>query len=391
VTSLRIDLRIHLTPATNQVAYFEDVVLEAIPDSVRNATAEVVIDSSGITIQNGKLTFIDQYGATAMDGSGFGPSWQDLVNGGLYNGNFDRYSGSGMPAGWITVAGTFPLTVVTGTGWGSGNAIEYAPTTASTVDTTLRSDLVAITGRAFLRLATYWISVTGTGTINVQLSLRWYDRTKAFISETVVAPFQAPPNSWYVEGQALGPPSATRYVAARIVFRCVSGSATARLGAVTLYQATTTADLIPSGVIVAWNGTTSDIPPGWAVCDGTGATPDLTDRFIVGGTATASGGSVSPTAALPTHSDHGTHASGGSHTHGTTGSVHDHTTGSPSTTVQASSGTAVTAGSSTHLHSITGTGSHQHASDGGHTHDAHSSHSAHSIYKYYRLIFIQKA
>ena len=390
VTSLRIELRIGGTPATNQVAIFEDVVLELVPDTVRNASAEVVIDSAGLTIQNGKLTFLDQYGATALDGTGFGPSWQDLVNGGLYNGNFDRYSGSGMPAGWTTVAGTFPLTVVTGTGWGSGNAIQYAPTAASTVDTTLTSDLVAITGRAFLRLATYWISVTGTGTINVQLSLRWYDRTKAFISETVVAAFQAPPDSWFVEGQALGPPSAARYVQAKVDFRCVSGSATARLGAVALYQATTTADLIPSGVIVAWNGTTADRPPGWAVCDGTNGTPDLTDRFIVGGTTTASGGSVSPTAALPTHSDHGTHASGGSHTHGTTGSVHDHTTGSPSSAVQASSGTAVIAGSSTHLHSITGTGSHQHASDGGHTHDAHSSHSAHSVYKYYRLIFLQK-
>ena len=37
---------------------------------------------------------------------------------------------------------------------------------------------------------------------------------------------------------------------------------------------------IPTGTIVAYNG---DIAPvGWAVCDGTGGTPDLRDRFIIG-------------------------------------------------------------------------------------------------------------
>ena len=39
--------------------------------------------------------------------------------------------------------------------------------------------------------------------------------------------------------------------------------------------------LMPSRGIIMWSGTAADIPTGWALCDGTGGTPDLTDRFIL--------------------------------------------------------------------------------------------------------------
>ena len=37
---------------------------------------------------------------------------------------------------------------------------------------------------------------------------------------------------------------------------------------------------LPSGVIVMWSGPIDSIPDGWALCDGTNGTPDLTDKFI---------------------------------------------------------------------------------------------------------------
>jgi hypothetical protein len=37
----------------------------------------------------------------------------------------------------------------------------------------------------------------------------------------------------------------------------------------------------PAGVIVMWSGQLSDIPEGWALCDGTSGTPNLTDRFVL--------------------------------------------------------------------------------------------------------------
>ena len=39
---------------------------------------------------------------------------------------------------------------------------------------------------------------------------------------------------------------------------------------------------VPRGVIVMWSGTISNIPSGWALCDGTNGTPDLRNRFIIG-------------------------------------------------------------------------------------------------------------
>lgn len=86
--------------------------------------------------------------------------------------------------------------------------------------------------------------------------------------------------------------------------------------------------LVPRGGIIMWSGSISNIPAGWALCDGTNGTPDLRDKFIVGakqddsgiaktnitGSLTQSGGSVTLTEAnLPAHTH--TIISGGAHTH----------------------------------------------------------------------------
>lgn len=38
---------------------------------------------------------------------------------------------------------------------------------------------------------------------------------------------------------------------------------------------------LPTGIIVMWSGDLASIPDGWALCDGTQGTPDLSGRFIV--------------------------------------------------------------------------------------------------------------
>ena len=76
--------------------------------------------------------------------------------------------------------------------------------------------------------------------------------------------------------------------------------------------------IIEAGLIVEFYGLSSNIPDGWALCDGQNSTPNLTDKFIVGAGDTyaisATGGSVN--AVNPTH----THTTGttntqGSHSH----------------------------------------------------------------------------
>ncbi|WP_338803467.1 tail fiber protein [Xenorhabdus griffiniae] len=47
-------------------------------------------------------------------------------------------------------------------------------------------------------------------------------------------------------------------------------------------------NVLPRGMIVMFSG--SSIPTGWALCDGTKETPNLIDRFILGGTITNIGG-----------------------------------------------------------------------------------------------------
>ena len=53
--------------------------------------------------------------------------------------------------------------------------------------------------------------------------------------------------------------------------------------------------LLPTGVILIWSGSTGSIPVGWSLCDGQQGRPDLRDRFVVGAGSTyivnATGGS----------------------------------------------------------------------------------------------------
>ena len=76
-------------------------------------------------------------------------------------------------------------------------------------------------------------------------------------------------------------------------------------------------DAFLPGMIVLWSGTTATIPTGWALCNGTNGTPNLTDRFVVGagsnyGVAQTGG---SKDAIVVSHNHTGTTGSAGSHTH----------------------------------------------------------------------------
>jgi len=81
-------------------------------------------------------------------------------------------------------------------------------------------------------------------------------------------------------------------------------------------------EVMPSGGIIMWSGSTTNIPTGWTLCDGTDGAPDLRDRFIAGaGGQYASGdtgGADSVTLTeneIPSHDHGGTNVDGG-HSHG---------------------------------------------------------------------------
>jgi hypothetical protein len=65
------------------------------------------------------------------------------------------------------------------------------------------------------------------------------------------------------------------------------------------------AAVFPTGGIIIWSGSAAAIPAGWLLCDGTGGTPNLRDRFVVGAGSTyavgATGGSADAVAVSHTH------------------------------------------------------------------------------------------
>lgn len=73
---------------------------------------------------------------------------------------------------------------------------------------------------------------------------------------------------------------------------------------------------LPTGIVCAWYGTLGNVPAGWLLCDGQNGTPDLRERFIMGG-----GGdfAVHTTGGVETFTPAGTIAAGGTHNH--TGTV----------------------------------------------------------------------
>ena len=55
-------------------------------------------------------------------------------------------------------------------------------------------------------------------------------------------------------------------------------------------------EVVPSGFIGMWSGSASTIPTGWALCDGTNGTPNLTDRFVLGAGKASQPGATGGTA-----------------------------------------------------------------------------------------------
>ena len=61
----------------------------------------------------------------------------------------------------------------------------------------------------------------------------------------------------------------------------------------------TTLQVFVSGMIMLWSGSTSSVPSGWALCNGSNGTPNLINRFVVGAgslsAVNATGGNVTAT------------------------------------------------------------------------------------------------
>lgn len=90
------------------------------------------------------------------------------------------------------------------------------------------------------------------------------------------------------------------------------------------YQAMVTSDVVP-GTIVGWETSSGAIPSGWRLCDGTGGSPNLVDRFIFSSNPSSAGTSTGTVNRLTIN---GTMTQAGAHRHDTTGGLNFEDTGS---------------------------------------------------------------
>jgi len=151
----------------------------------------------------------------------------------------------------------------------------------------------------------------------------------------------------------------------------------------------------PAGLIAMWSGTLATIPANWALCDGTGGTPNLVARFIVG---SAAGVDPGATAGADSHG-HAEANAAGTHTHTAQLRTHTHIV------VSAGShnhGAANLQDSPQQTSPMAGSdaGAHTHTTnaDAGHTHTmsndanhylAHNINNADGRPPYYEVAFIQ--
>lgn len=142
-----------------------------------------------------------------------------------------------------------------------------------------------------------------------------------------------------------------------------------------------------TGMIIMWSGSIASIPSGWALCDGTNGTPNLTDRFVIGAGSTyavnATGGSKDAVVVAHTHGFSATTNTTGSHTHtalrraATFGSKNG-STGNDGN-INLSNSTDIIAAAGDHSHTVSGT-----------TNSTGSSGTDANLPPYYSLAFIMK-
>ena len=153
--------------------------------------------------------------------------------------------------------------------------------------------------------------------------------------------------------------------------------------------------LIPSGFIGMWSGSVASIPAGWALCNGSGGTPDLRDKFMVGaGNTYSPGGTGGAASATPTITVAGhalTTTEMPVHSHGVSDPGHQHALDYQGLSLgpQLASGPDILCTNSLGSVATTGISINNAGSGAAHSHTATSSAVA-TLPPYYAVCFIMK-
>lgn len=166
------------TGSTNDASdkvYVDDMEFFRADEDINHAGGDVVIDSTGIVINNGKLTLQDAFGTSSLGASGFSGSWSDFVRHGLYNSSLQGTTGA-LPNGrtaslpyWSVSQDIGSPTITALAGGGVKVAFAAASNAAS-----FTSDNVPIRPNTVLEGAALISSNVAGGDVIVDVTVFWY-------------------------------------------------------------------------------------------------------------------------------------------------------------------------------------------------------------------------
>ena len=178
--------------------------------------------------------------------------------------------------------------------------------TAGSLDVQLRELRLRHPARGHGHLLVYSVGVPGAADGGQVVSLRWPEPTQTGenASDVSIVRFEADHTtlnipgavrlSWlvrnadYVTISGLGKVPAEGKDRAVVVEETTTfvlmayGTGLSQLESRTLQVEVSQSKIVPKGTILLWGGQLTDVPPGWALCDGNKGRPDLRDRFVLG-------------------------------------------------------------------------------------------------------------
>ena len=153
-------------------------------------------------------------------------------------------------------------------------------------------------------------------------------------------------------GSAQATPTVNTFVA-----KTLADSTATTVNDKTLADTTFVHSILPYGSIIMWYGLKNNVPTGWKICDGSNGTPNLTNKFIIGGStdvgvvgadkpgsnvmggaSTSTGGAADSVVISHYHTATFAGSVMGTHSHTATDSGHSHLVGSQDSAVNPGSG-----------------------------------------------------
>lgn len=258
----------------------------AVISLVSNVGATVVINSSGITIANGKLFLQDAFGASVLGAAGFSGDWATFIATGLYNGQFLSGVVGTIANGrtvalpyWTTsdVAGTPTLAFL------SGGGVKLSPG-ALNDKKRLVSDSVPVRPKTYYYMP-YTVSANATGgaAMKLTLTIEWYkaDGSASATATTLFGTFSTSSAAFPISGGNVAPKKSPE--------DAVFAKVRLEVSEETAHNAANYMTLWSSGLILpppATLDTLSYTFAGLNVTDGTGVTTLSGDgRVTTGGTS----------------------------------------------------------------------------------------------------------